>query len=116
MARLRPCLGGPDREPCAARVRSGHCPRHRLAVDRAKYERTADRRRLYASRAWKALRKRRLRENPLCMFLRCGRLATDVDHVIAVEDGGPPLDYENTQSLCKVHHGSKTIGEIRARG
>jgi hypothetical protein len=34
----------------------------------------------------------------------CNNLATDVDHVIAMQHGGNPYDSGDVQALCKRHH------------
>ncbi|MDR6284584.1 putative urease superfamily metal-dependent hydrolase [Methylopila jiangsuensis] len=36
------------------------------------------------------------------------------DHIVELKDGGAPLDVENGQALCGLHHTRKTIAE-RAR-
>jgi 5-methylcytosine-specific restriction protein A len=50
----------------------------------------------------------------------CGVLATEVDHVIPLAEGGTDTD-ANKQSLCHPHHAEKTKreaarGRTRARG
>lgn len=58
--------------------------------------------------AWQKLRTWQLRRYPLCV--ECGRVATDVDHIVAKRYGG--LDRpDNIQSLCKRCHSKKTRSE-----
>ena len=45
----------------------------------------------------------------------CGQPATDVDHVLALEDGGEPWDWHNLQPLTHACHTRKTDAERRAR-
>lgn len=44
---------------------------------------------------------------------RAGRL--EVDHVVAVIDGGEPYDLENLQTLCRGCHLAKSLAEREAR-
>lgn len=61
-----------------------------------------------------------LRAHPWCAV--CAAVgyrtkATDVDHVKAKELVDDPYDHANLRSLCKQHHGQKTIlTEGRHRG
>ena len=38
-------------------------------------------------------------------------LATDVDHIVPINQGGDPFTRSNLQPLCQHHHGLKTKGE-----
>ena len=72
----------------------------------------------YRLAAWKKLRKARLRENPLCQHCLAKDkvvTATVVDHITPIRLGGEPLEYENTQSLCKRCHASKSARERHLR-
>jgi hypothetical protein len=40
----------------------------------------------------------------------------EVDHVIAIKDGGSPTDHSNLRSRCHAHHNSKTHAERKVRG
>ena len=86
----------------------GRCPTHSPARERE----THPNKQLYNTKRWQLLRRRRLFVDPLCP---CGAIATDVDHILAIEDGGQPYRYDNTQSLCASCHGAKTSREVRAR-
>lgn len=67
---------------------------------------------------WKKLRDAYLAKNPLCEHcLADGRvtIANEVDHIVALRDGGARLDPSNLQSLCIACHRAKTQKEIQAR-
>ena len=73
-------------------------------------------------RAWQQARANQLHDHPWCQWTEepCRRLATDVDHVIPLAEGGDRYDPINLQSLCKQHHDTKTTrdaqrGKTRAR-
>ena len=97
---------------CPILTTESYCPQHRRSIDKAIKERTAEQRKVYTTRRWKALRRRVLREQPWCAV--CGmRPATDVDHIIPLREGGPPFDRVNVQGLCKADHSAKTGREVR---
>ena len=63
---------------------------------------------------WRALRRRVLRERPLCQrCLERGLLvpSQEVDHVQALRRGGTRLDRANLRALCKPCHSRKTVKE-----
>jgi 5-methylcytosine-specific restriction endonuclease McrA len=39
----------------------------------------------------------------------------EVDHRLEIARGGPALEYENLQTICKRCHRAKTAGFLRAR-
>lgn len=51
-----------------------------------------------------------------CLALGVVRAATEVDHRIAVADGGEPFDRANLIVLCKACHSSKTVQLDRGFG
>lgn len=53
-------------------------------------------------------------DQPLCV--QCGAIATDLDHIVPIEQGGAIWDRSNHQSLCRSCHSAKTSAEVRARG
>jgi 5-methylcytosine-specific restriction endonuclease McrA len=63
----------------------------------------------YLSKRWKITRRRVLFNEPLCR--NCDRLATDVDHVKPLAEGGDPYAMDNLQPLCQRCHGKKTRAE-----
>jgi 5-methylcytosine-specific restriction protein A len=96
----------------------GPCPAHK-AEDGRSYPRSpesAQRKRIYNSRRWAGLRRVVLREQPFCAVDGCWRVATDVDHIVALADlDGDPFDRANAQALCKQHHSEKTRAEVTER-
>ena len=51
---------------------------------------------------WQRVRQRVLREEPTCRI--CGAPSSDVDHIVAVADGGGMYDRANLRSLCADCH------------
>lgn len=73
-------------------------------------------------RRWQAARDAQLRDHPYCQWTEqpCPRLATDVDHITPLAEGGDRYNPDNLQSLCKPHHDQKTArdaqrGKVRPR-
>ncbi len=68
----------------------------------------------YGSR-WQTTRRRHLRNNPLCVECKTSGFvvqAKEVDHIIPLGTPGGPGDVPgNRQSLCGMHHRTKTAGE-----
>jgi 5-methylcytosine-specific restriction endonuclease McrA len=85
----------------------GRCQRH--AKQRNKD--THRNREIYNSRRWKYLRRAVLFDEPLC---QCGEIATDVDHITPIDQGGDPYSRANLQPLCSSCHGRKTKREMMA--
>jgi 5-methylcytosine-specific restriction enzyme A len=86
----------------------GRCQRH--AKQREKQ--THPNKHIYNTKRWQILRRRVLFDQPLCA---CGAIATDVDHILAIEDGGQPWAIANLQPMCRACHATKTNTEVRAR-
>ena len=58
---------------------------------------------------WRKLRLMVLREQPLCA---CGRVATEVDHIIPIAKAPElRLEMSNLQAMCKSCHSRKTNAE-----
>jgi 5-methylcytosine-specific restriction protein A len=74
---------------------------------------THPRKSFYNSARWKYTRRRQLHHHPLCAV--CGEIATDVDHIRPVEDGGDPWSFTNLMSLCHSCHSMKTRREQATR-
>jgi 5-methylcytosine-specific restriction endonuclease McrA len=62
----------------------------------------------YWSDQWVAFRRLVLAERLQCEVPGCHRLAVHLDHVVAIRDGGAPLEPANVMALCVGHHSSKT--------
>lgn len=83
----------------------GRCAQHARQRERQ----THPNKHIYNSARWRRTRRKQLHLHPLCAV--CGRVATDVDHIVPIENGGPVWSFENLQSLCATHHGEKTRRE-----
>lgn len=70
--------------------------------------------RFYNCSRWLNLRALILSEQPLCRHCEVRGLteiATEVDHIIPIIEGGNPTSRENLQPLCASCHSRKTRGE-----
>jgi len=72
----------------------------------------------YQSKAWRSLRNYKIQMNPLCEH--CLKLdiltpAREIDHIVAIKDGGEKLAYNNLSSLCRSCHAKKSVMEREAR-
>lgn len=70
--------------------------------------------RFYDSSRWRNIRASVLASAPLCIV--CDKagittIATQVDHIIPIEQGGNPTAVDNLQSLCDSCHSKKTLNE-----
>lgn len=99
---------------CRSLVKGTRCEKHKA---RGKKNRSGDP--FYSSKAWRQVRRERLRIEPTCRYCRemnRVREAGVVDHVLPRSDR-PDLELEidNTQSLCPPCHNRKTMGENQQR-
>lgn len=65
----------------------------------------------YQSRKWRSLRKLKLERSPLCEECQRKGILTPaqmVDHIVPINKGGAPLDFDNLQSLCNRCHAAKS--------
>jgi 5-methylcytosine-specific restriction endonuclease McrA len=91
----------------------GYCAEHARAVN----YRTHDRKRksVYNSKRWRILRRSHLSNHPVCAGWPDPHptpvIATQVDHIRPIEDGGDPWSRGNIQSLCQRCHSAKTRQE-----
>jgi len=91
---------------CPVRVRSGRCTKHQRDQDAQPFAE------IYHSARWRAIRKVVLNAQPYCS---CGRKAEQIDHIVALRDGGAPFDRMNLQALCLWCHQAKTARDSKAR-
>ena len=89
-------------------VYRGHCQRHARRQEQARNTKRTDKRKVYNSKRWRILRRHILFNQPLC---KCGELATDVDHIQPLDQGGAPFALANVQPMCKSCHSAKTKTE-----
>lgn len=90
----------PCPEPAVYR---GYCKAHAMQRNRE----THTNRHIYNSKRWRILRKKILFESPICQ--NCDQqLATDVDHIKPIEQGGAAWSKQNLQALCHQCHSTKT--------
>lgn len=68
----------------------------------------------YESKQWKKIRAMQLRAEPIC--ISCGKIATHVDHIVEIKDGGSKTSMENLQSMCIRCHNKKTAEAKSQRG
>ncbi len=63
-------------------------------------------------RRWQKIRRAYLNNNPVCVlqYEGCLRVASEVDHVVPLRDGGTH-DEDNLQAACKPCHSKKTARE-----
>jgi len=70
--------------------------------------------RFYDSTRWRNLRDMVIARHPLCEQCKSKGLttiATQVDHILPIEEGGNPTDWTNLQPLCASCHSKKTRKE-----
>src|SRR3990172_8443180 len=98
--------------------KESRCPLHPYEQRRAPDDRASARTRGY-DHAWEKLRAWYLTRQPVCemRYESCTQVATMVDHIIPIADGGKRLDQDNLQSGCRSCHRVKTFNDQnRGRG
>lgn len=55
-----------------------------------------------------------LKQEPVCRMCK-DALATMVDHILPIRDGGDRLAYSNLQPLCVKCHARKTADDVAQR-
>lgn len=94
------------------RLRTHHQRKHQHRAQRIE-DRPSPSKRGY-DRAWQRLRRWYLARHPFCVHClnRDEHVpATEVDHIIPINQGVARLDQKNLQSLCKPCHSCKTARE-----
>jgi hypothetical protein len=110
MSYLRTCL-----EPgCPELVKKGRCNRHTREFAQLQGWSTGFSW-VYHDKRWWKLRAQVRNEQPFCARVGCNKPWTDLDHKIALRDGGIPFDRENVHGLCKAHHSAKTLEETTGK-
>ena len=82
--------------------------------ERERVTHSKDEPRIYNSRRWQLLRRKKLSDQPVCEYC-ANELAREVDHFVAIEDGGAKWSWENLRSACSSCHSQKTRREITNR-
>jgi len=97
------CPGLADEGKC-------YCKRHAAKAAKAEQDRRGTSSQRGYNARWQRLRALVLARDPVCRYLACGRLSTDVDHIIPKSKGGTD-SMDNLQGLCHEHHSLKTAQE-----
>lgn len=63
---------------------------------------------------WEKVRNVVLKQEPVCRMCK-DALATMVDHILPIRDGGDRLAYSNLQPLCVKCHARKTADDVAQR-
>ena len=74
---------------------------------------------IHHTNRWKRTSETKRRINPLCeLCIKEDKVtvATQVDHIIPLDQGGDPFVMNNLQSICNYHHNEKNKAENRRRG
>lgn len=102
---------------CPELTKVGRCEKHKRERAASVRARSLDWSWVYATPRWKGLRKQVLLEQPWCACGKpdCFELSAEIDHIVAMQDGGAPFDRNNVQGLAKGCHSAKTRAEINAR-
>lgn len=93
---------------------SGRCPKH----PKVAWEKRPEPTKRVTGRRLQAMRAALFARNPLCVHCQASGqavLATQRDHIVSLEEGGPDDD-SNTQGLCDACHEAKSLAEaLRGR-
>lgn len=81
--------------------------------NRKKQERNYPQDKRYWSPQWRKLRATFIKKNPLCVD--CGKLASVVDHIHSVRQGGSFYDMDNLQAMCHRCHNAKSGREAHQK-
>tara|TARA_R100000781_G_scaffold108489_2_gene73053 strand:+ start:2905 stop:3255 length:351 start_codon:yes stop_codon:yes gene_type:complete len=96
-------------------------PRRKKSIDILninKSRASEDMRSFYNSKSWRSLRLYKIQLNPCCEICERKGLTEpgqEIDHRIAIRDGGEKLALHNLQTLCRSCHSSKSAKEREAR-
>ena len=103
-------------------TKRGRCDECRRAKERdrsrARRADARERNRFYARRRWQITRRRKLSVDPLCElgYAGCLKIASEVHHRTAMQDGGAEYAMDNLISACKPCHSAETRREQHDRG
>ena len=108
---LKPCA----QPGCPELVSKGRCAAHAKQVDREYKSHSPKSREVYSLPMWRGIRRELLAAHPWCQTPGCNNMATQVDHIVRMEEGGDPWNRSNLQVLCMRCHSSKTMSEVFGR-
>lgn len=93
---------------CPELVERGRCDAHKSGATKVyEQQRGSSNERGYDWK-WRRFRPWYLNRHPMCeASMGCNQLATEIHHIVRLEDGGEKYDEANLQALCKPHHSSK---------
>ncbi len=94
----------------AIKARQKYCVDH-LPLHRNDYKRRIPQTGIYSSTQWRVFRRMYLRRHPMCIEYGCGKMATIIDHIKPVNQGGSLYEEDNLQPMCKQCHDKKTATE-----
>ena len=100
--------------PCAVpgcpnrAVKGGRCEEHWKAAQREYNAQRGSAAAQGYDAKWRRIRGRFLKYHELCVV--CGAVATEVDHIVALKDGGTH-EWSNLRAMCKRCHSTKTARE-----
>ena len=109
---LKPC----SYPGCPNLTDKRYCHKHKKLTDKQynKYHRNREAEKIYNSKDWRVLRRKKLELNAECEnCLQNGRIirAAIVDHITPIKKGGAMFDMRNLQSLCWSCHSRKSAKE-----
>jgi 5-methylcytosine-specific restriction protein A len=111
----RLCIEAGCPNPPTAR---GRCDEHRKELERERSRRRradpdrGQRVALYHKKRWLTTRSKVLARDPICKVCN-QRLATEVDHIVPLSQGGDPWDLGGLQGICGPCHRVKSGREAR---
>ena len=88
-------------------------PWERTPAERKPHSRINPNSKFYNSRPWRNLRAHYLSQHPYCECPKCAAsnnplTAQMVDHIIPINQGGEPLNYNNLQAMAHTCHNKKS--------
>jgi 5-methylcytosine-specific restriction protein A len=109
----RLCLEPRCPNPATAR---GRCDEHHKEIERERSRRRREATKgVYKTKQWEMVRRFVLRRDPICKVCDSA-LATEVDHIVPLAEGGNPSNPAGLQGICSPCHWEKTARENAGSG